>query len=39
MKLPEEMNFSKIIHDANERIPVKALDFGSDAVYRALVYR
>ncbi len=36
MVLPEEFNFLQTIHAANERIPVEALDFGTEAVYRVL---
>ena len=36
MKLPEDMNFWKLIHAADERIPVEALEFGTEAVYNLL---
>jgi acetylornithine deacetylase/succinyl-diaminopimelate desuccinylase-like protein len=36
MTLPEDMNFSQIIHAANERIPADAVEFGADAIYRVL---
>jgi acetylornithine deacetylase/succinyl-diaminopimelate desuccinylase-like protein len=36
MRLPEEFNFSQTIHSADERIPVDAVEFGADAIYRAL---
>ncbi len=36
MKLPENMNFWKLIHAADERIPVEALEFGTEAVYSLL---
>ncbi|HWH06729.1 MAG TPA: M20/M25/M40 family metallo-hydrolase, partial [Gaiellaceae bacterium] len=36
MRLPESFRFAKLIHAADERIPVKALEFGAEAVYRAL---
>lgn len=36
MTLPDEMNFTGLIHAANERIPVDALHFGVDTLYRAL---
>lgn len=32
MILPEGMDFSKLIHAANERIPVEALEFGANAI-------
>ncbi len=34
MKLPAGMNFSELIHAADERIPVKALDFGVETLRR-----
>jgi acetylornithine deacetylase/succinyl-diaminopimelate desuccinylase-like protein len=37
MQLPEELNFSRTIHAADERIPVKSLDFGTEAIYRAII--
>jgi acetylornithine deacetylase/succinyl-diaminopimelate desuccinylase-like protein len=36
MQLPEGFNFSETIHAANERIPVRAMEFGTDAIYKAL---
>jgi acetylornithine deacetylase/succinyl-diaminopimelate desuccinylase-like protein len=36
MRLPEEFDFSKLIHAADERIPVDALEFGAEAVWRAV---
>lgn len=36
MQFPEEFNFSQMIHAANERIPVKAVDFGATAIYQLL---
>jgi acetylornithine deacetylase/succinyl-diaminopimelate desuccinylase-like protein len=36
MKLPDDFNFINLIHAANERIPVKALDFGANAIYAVL---
>jgi len=36
MRLPESLAFTKLIHAADERIPVDALEFGAEAVYRAL---
>jgi len=36
MNLPEEFNFMRLIHAADERIPVESLDFGTDAIYKAL---
>jgi acetylornithine deacetylase/succinyl-diaminopimelate desuccinylase-like protein len=34
--LPDDFNFISTIHAANERVPVEALKFGVDAVYRVL---
>jgi acetylornithine deacetylase/succinyl-diaminopimelate desuccinylase-like protein len=36
MRLPESFAFTTLIHAADERIPVAALEFGAEAVYRAL---
>jgi acetylornithine deacetylase/succinyl-diaminopimelate desuccinylase-like protein len=36
MTLPEDFDFSKTIHAADERIPAEALDFGARAIYQAL---
>lgn len=36
MTLPEDMNFSQIIHAANERVPAAAIEFGAQAIYQAL---
>jgi acetylornithine deacetylase/succinyl-diaminopimelate desuccinylase-like protein len=36
MKLSPEFSFAGTIHAANERIPVEALDFGAEAIYRAI---
>ncbi len=36
LQLPEDFNFSTIIHAADERVPVAALDFGTRAISMAL---
>jgi acetylornithine deacetylase/succinyl-diaminopimelate desuccinylase-like protein len=36
MQLPESMSFSQLIHAADERIPVDAVRFGAEAIYKAL---
>jgi len=36
MRLPEDFNFTETIHTVDERIPVEALDFGTDAIYKLL---
>ena len=36
MQLPQDFNFSQIIHAADERIPIEALDFGANAIYEIL---
>ncbi|MFF2886818.1 M20/M25/M40 family metallo-hydrolase [Paenibacillus sp. NPDC057967] len=36
MPLPKELQFTKLIHAADERVPVDAIDFGTDAIYRVL---
>ena len=36
MRLPDDFKFEKLIHAADERIPVEALEFGAEAVWRAI---
>lgn len=36
LQLPEDFNFISTVHAADERVPVKALDFGAQAVYSVL---
>ena len=36
MRLPEDYSFLQTIHAADERIPVDAVDFGTDAIFKAL---
>jgi acetylornithine deacetylase/succinyl-diaminopimelate desuccinylase-like protein len=36
MKLPRDMNFWQFMHGADERIPVEAVQFGADMIYRVL---
>ena len=36
MRLPKDFDFSRTVHGPDERIPVEALDFGGEAIYRAL---
>ena len=36
MPLPEDFNFSKTIHAADERIPIEAVDFGTNAIFEVL---
>ncbi len=36
MMLPEDFNFIRTIHAADERIPIEAVDFGANAIYRLL---
>jgi acetylornithine deacetylase/succinyl-diaminopimelate desuccinylase-like protein len=36
MQLPPGMDFAKIVHGANERIPVEAVSFRADAIYQVL---
>ena len=36
LKLPDDFNFTRTIHAADERVPVEALDFGVQAIYRAI---
>ena len=37
MNLPADFDFLKTIHAANERVPVSALEFGAEALYRLLL--
>lgn len=39
IKLPDDFNFIRTIHAADERLPVDALDFGVEAIYRAIQAR
>ena len=34
MKLPTDFRFFETVHAANERVPMEALDFGTQAIYR-----
>ena len=36
MKLPPDFNFVNTIHGPNERIPVKAVYFGAETIFRLL---
>ena len=36
MRLPEDFQFTKLIHAADERIPIDAVEFGAEAVWRAI---
>ena len=36
MKLPQGWNFAELIHAADERIPIAALEFGAEAMYQAV---
>jgi acetylornithine deacetylase/succinyl-diaminopimelate desuccinylase-like protein len=36
MQLPEDFAFTKLVHAADERIPVEAVDFGAEAVWRVV---
>ena len=36
MILPEDVDFSRLIHGADERIPLAALDFGIEAIYKLI---
>jgi len=39
MNLPEDFAFMQTVHAANERIPVEAVTFGTDCVFKALQRR
>lgn len=36
LKLPDDFNFIRTIHAADERVPVEALDFGTQAIFKAM---
>lgn len=36
MTLPDDFNFSQIIHAADERVPAAAIEFGAQAIYKAM---
>ena len=36
MLLPEEVNFNKLFHGENERIPIEAIEFGVNNIYELL---
>jgi acetylornithine deacetylase/succinyl-diaminopimelate desuccinylase-like protein len=36
MPLPQDFNFSQTIHAADERIPVEAVDFGTNVICEVL---
>jgi acetylornithine deacetylase/succinyl-diaminopimelate desuccinylase-like protein len=36
MNLPPGFNFSRFMHAANERVPVEAIEFGTNAIHRLL---
>jgi acetylornithine deacetylase/succinyl-diaminopimelate desuccinylase-like protein len=36
MQLPEIINFSNVVHGSNERIPVNAVSFGTNAIFKVL---
>jgi acetylornithine deacetylase/succinyl-diaminopimelate desuccinylase-like protein len=36
LKLPPDFNFWQTVHGANERVPGAAIEFGAEAIYRAL---
>ena len=36
MQLPDDLSFARTIHGADERIPVEAMTFGTNAMYKVL---
>jgi acetylornithine deacetylase/succinyl-diaminopimelate desuccinylase-like protein len=36
MQLPTDFKFTELAHAANERIPVEAMDFGTQAIFDVL---
>ncbi len=36
LQMPDDFSFFSVVHTANERVPVAALEFGTHAIYQAL---
>ena len=36
LRLPADFKFLNVVHAADERVPVTALEFGTEAIFRAL---
>ncbi len=36
MILPEDFNFTETVHAANERVPVAAVEFGANSIFKLL---
>jgi acetylornithine deacetylase/succinyl-diaminopimelate desuccinylase-like protein len=36
LRLPADFNFLEVVHAADERVPASALEFGTEAIFRAL---
>ncbi|MCL4271562.1 MAG: hypothetical protein KJZ72_18535, partial [Anaerolineales bacterium] len=36
LTLPEDFNFTSVIHAADERVPAAAIEFGAQAIFKAL---
>lgn len=36
MMLPEGIDFARLVHGADERVPLEALDFGTNCIYRLI---
>jgi acetylornithine deacetylase/succinyl-diaminopimelate desuccinylase-like protein len=36
MMLPEELDFTKLLHNADERIPVETIEFGANNIYELI---
>ena len=36
LRLPEDFAFTQLLHAADERVPVEAIEFGAEAVWRAI---
>ena len=39
MLLPKGIDFSRLIHGANERVPIEALEFGTNCIYELITRR
>ena len=38
MDLPQDYDFTSLSHNANERVPVKALEFGAETIYQYIAH-
>jgi acetylornithine deacetylase/succinyl-diaminopimelate desuccinylase-like protein len=36
MNLPDDLGFLRIVHGADERVPIESIAFGTDAIFKAI---